>query len=162
MIPNYVTYYLFEVYRMAEQTRPKRTVFGRTIWFFIVFLAWVANSGLRVLFAFLSMTGTQLLDVQVSQLTVQILDLAFMSLGVAGLVVAVGLWLNTRWGLVGTVVVSIATIGFDVWGLTIQFTAALGFIVPVMGIGYLVAVEPGLAALTGGTGRSATGPFDGA
>jgi len=30
--------------------------------------------------------------------------------------------------------VSIATIAFDIWGLTIQATAAIGFIVPVISI----------------------------
>ncbi|MFW9944656.1 MAG: hypothetical protein ACFFB7_06630 [Candidatus Sifarchaeia archaeon] len=146
---------------MSEQKRPRRTVFGRNLWFLFVFLAWVANSGFRLCFAYLSMTGTQLLDVHVSQLTVQLLDLMFISLGVGGLIVAAGLWLNTRWGLVGTLAVSVATIVFDVWGLTIQVTAALGFIVPVMAIGYLLVVKPRLAVLTEGTGTQAPAPTGG-
>lgn len=156
MLPNYIIYYLIKVHKMVKETKSKRMVFGRTFGFLFVFLAWVANSILRIYFAYLSMTGVQLLDVQVSQLTMQILDLMFVSLGVAGLVVSVGLWLNTRWGLVGTVVVSVATIIFDVWGLTIQFTAALGFIVPVIAIGYLLAVKPELATPMDSIGRQAS------
>ncbi|UCH04445.1 MAG: hypothetical protein JSW05_12905 [Candidatus Thorarchaeota archaeon] len=146
---------------MSEQKRPRRTVFGHNLWFLFVFLAWVANSGFRLYFAYLSMTGTQLLDVHVSQLTVQILDLMFISLGVGGLIVAAGLWLNTRRGLTGTLAVSVATIVFDVWGLTIQITAALGFIVPVMTIGYLLVVKPRLAVLSEGAGAQAPGPIGG-
>ena len=141
---------------MVKEARSKRTVFGRTFGFLFVFLAWAANSVLRVYFAYLLMTGVQLLDVQVSQLTMQVLTLMFVSLGVTGLVVSVGLWLNTRWGRVGTVVVSVATVIFDVWGLTIQFTAALGFIVPVIAIGYLLAAKPELATPTDNIGRQAS------
>lgn len=126
---------------MEKETSSKRTFSRRAFVFVFVFLAWTANAVLRVYFAYLSMTGVQLLDVQVSQSVTQILSLSFLSLGVAGLFTSVGLWLNMRWGTVGTMLVSVATIVFDVWGLTIQLTAVLGFIVPVIAIVYLLAAR---------------------
>jgi len=42
-----------------------------------------------------------------------------------------------RRGFWGVVLVSGETIAFDIWGLTLQFTAALGFIVPVIALVYL-------------------------
>jgi len=40
-------------------------------------------------------------------------------------------------GINAVIAVSLATIIFDVWGVTIQFTAAMGFVVPIMALVFL-------------------------
>jgi uncharacterized membrane protein (DUF2068 family) len=67
-------------------------------------------------------------------------------LGICGLIAAFGLWRRKKWGFWGTIAVSIATIAFDVWGITVQYTAALGFVVPVISILYLYPKKSGLLA----------------
>ncbi|UCE11726.1 MAG: hypothetical protein JSW61_07295 [Candidatus Thorarchaeota archaeon] len=147
---------------MIEESRSKRTVFGRTFAFLFVFLAWITNSVLRLCFAYMSVTGVQLLDIQVSQLTIQILNLSFVSLGVVGLLVSVGLWLGKRWGLIGAAVVSVATIIFDIWGMTLQFTAALGFIVPALVLGYIMVARTRLTIPIERFGSKTLEPIGGA
>ncbi len=61
------------------------------------------------------------------------------TIGVAGAVSVVGLFLMLRWGYWGALVVSILTIAFDIWGaLTIYPTALLGIPVPALILSYLV------------------------
>lgn len=104
----------------------------------VVFLNVLQSVG-RLLFAFLGMSGgiDQFLDVPVSYTTSLILHVMFFFLGISGLFAAYGLWKRQKWGFWGIIFVSAATIIFDVWGITIQITAALGFIVPILSIGYL-------------------------
>ena len=66
----------------------------------------------------------------------------FLFLGVSGFIVAIGFWQKKRWGFLGTMVVILGTIVFDVWGMTIQYTAAIGFVVPAIVLIYLVINRP--------------------
>ena len=83
------------------------------------------------------MSGAELLDVEMAQSAQQIILMIFLIIGVDGFVTALGLWRLKRWGYCGTILLSVATIIFDVWGFTIQFTAAMGIILPVIFIPYL-------------------------
>ena len=74
------------------------------------------------------------LTVEVSPSTLALINSAFLVLGVAGLVTAYGLLRDSRWGYWGALIVNIATIVFDVWGFTVQSSAALGFVMPVISI----------------------------
>lgn len=103
---------------------------------FVAFL-WIIQSAGRFFFGYLSATTPGgLLDVEVSQVTVQMVDTMFFLLGILGFVAVTGLLLMKRWGFWVTLLVSAATIVFDIWGVTIQYTAAIGFVVPV--ISYLM------------------------
>jgi len=105
---------------------------------FVVFLNVLQSVG-RLLFALLGISGgiDQFLDVPVSHTISLILHVMFFFLGISGLVATYGLWKKQKWGFWGIIFVSVATIIFDVWGITIQTTAAVGFVVPVLSIGYL-------------------------
>jgi uncharacterized membrane protein (DUF2068 family) len=74
------------------------------------------------------------LDIPIPYTTSLVLFIMFLSLGILGLVAAFGLLTRRKWGFWSIMLVSIATIAFDIWGLTIQATAAIGFIVPVISI----------------------------
>jgi len=102
---------------------------------FVGFL-WVLQSVGRVAFA---VVGTpagmgQFLDAPISDATSIVLFVMFLFLGVFGLIAAFGLLTRRKWGFWNIMVISIATIAFDIWGLTIQFTAIIGFIVPAISI----------------------------
>ena len=100
-----------------------------------VALLWVIQSVGRFVFGYLSATTPGgLLDVVVSLVTLQTIDTMFFLLGILGFIAVVGLLLMEKWGFWATVLVSVATIVFDIWGVTIQFTAATGFVVPVISL----------------------------
>lgn len=105
----------------------------------LVVVLWLFQSVGRLSFAILGTPGGmgQFLDVLISYTTSLIMFVMFLFLGVCGFVATFGLWRNQKWGFWGTILVSVATIAFDIWGLTIQFTAAIGFIVPSISILYL-------------------------
>lgn len=44
-----------------------------------------------------------------------------------------------NWGFWGTILLSVVTFIFDAWGMTIQITAAMGLILPVLFVVYLYA-----------------------
>jgi hypothetical protein len=100
---------------------------------------WIIQSVGRLSFAAVGMpTGMgQFLDAPISDTTSLVLFVMFLLLGVFGLIAAFGLLARRKWGFWGTIFVSVATIAFDIWGLTIQFTAAIGLIVPLISILYL-------------------------
>jgi hypothetical protein len=102
---------------------------------FVGFL-WIIQSVGRVSFAALGSPGGmgRFLDVPVSCATSAVLFVMFLSLGVFGLIAAFGLLAGRKWGFWSAMMVSAATIAFDVWGLTMQSTAAIGFIVPAITI----------------------------
>ena len=116
---------------MAGEKRAKGT-------FFVGFL-WIIQSFGRLSFAVLGTpTGMgQFLDVPISDITSLVLFIMFLLLGALGFIAAFGLLARRKWGFWGTIFVSAATIIFDIWGLTIQFTAAIGLIVPLISILYL-------------------------
>lgn len=114
----------------------------------LVSVLWLLQSLGRLFFAIL---GTpegmgQFLDVSISYTTSLVMFVMFLLLGICGLIAAFGLWRRKKWGFWGTIAVSIATIAFDVWGITVQYTAALGFVVPVISILYLYPKKSGLLA----------------
>jgi len=99
----------------------------------IVFVAvlWILQSVGRIALGYLSaITPGGLLDVEVSLITIQIINTMFFLLGILGFIAVVGLLLIRKWGFWATVFVSVLTVLFDIWGVTIQFTAAMGFVVP--------------------------------
>ncbi len=105
---------------------------------FIIFLNFFQSIG-RLSFAILGINGgiDQFLDMPVSHMTSSILHVMFLFLGISGLVATYGFWRRQKWGLWAVVVVSLITIVFDIWGVTIQTTAAMGFVVPLISIGYI-------------------------
>lgn len=63
----------------------------------------------------------------------------FLLLGVLGLATTAGLAMRKPWGAYGTLIVSTATIAYDLWAFaTIQCSAMIGLIVPVICILYLI------------------------
>jgi hypothetical protein len=103
----------------------------------IIFVAllWILQSVGRFVFGYLgTITPEGLLDVEVAQVTIQIINMMFFLLGIFGFIAVVGLLLMRKWGFWATVLVSVSTIIFDIWGVTIQFTAAMGFVVPVISL----------------------------
>ncbi len=66
----------------------------------------------------------------------------FYLLGAFGFVTAFGLWTQKRWGYFGTLVLSAATIVFDVWAIvTVQSSAAMGIVLPALFIAYLLLIR---------------------
>lgn len=105
----------------------------------LVCILWLLQSIGRLCFAII---GTpegmgQFLDTPISYAMSLVMFVMFLLLGIFGLITAFGLWRRRKWGFWGTIAVSVATIAFDIWGLTIQYTAALGFVVPAVSIIYL-------------------------
>ena len=109
----------------------------RSFSFILIFLLWTLNSYLRIYFGILNITEGSMLDVSVSPIVFQFIIVMFFILGVNGFITSFGLWQMKNWGFKGVILVSIATILFDIWGITIQFTAALGFFVPGIVLIYL-------------------------
>ena len=103
---------------------------------FVAFL-WIMNALLRIIFGLMSTQGS-LLDNPVPLIIEQVIIVMFLVLGIAGFVSSFGLLKRELWGLQGVIVISLLTIAFDIWGITIQFTAALGFIVPALALLFLV------------------------
>jgi len=105
---------------------------------FVVFL-WIIQSVGRLCFAVVGTPGGmgQFLDAPISNEVSVILFMMFMFLGVLGLVAAFGLLAGRRWSFRSAVLASVATIVFDIWGLTIQLTAVIGLIVPIISMGIL-------------------------
>ena len=81
----------------------------------------------------------QFVDVPISGLDQTILELGFLTLGIIGAISVIAYATKKSWALNSMAVVSIATIAFDVWGMTIQPTAAIGFVVPAITLGYIFA-----------------------
>ncbi|MFW9993047.1 MAG: DUF2127 domain-containing protein [Candidatus Odinarchaeota archaeon] len=74
----------------------------------------------------------QFLEVELSQATLQMIAIVFTCLGISGMTLTYGLWKTTEWGYWGTILHGAVTVLFDIWGLTIQYTAAMGFIFPAI------------------------------
>ncbi|MHA1671311.1 MAG: hypothetical protein ACTSV5_12155, partial [Promethearchaeota archaeon] len=115
----------------------KKILKKRSFSFILIFLLWLLNSYLRIYFGILNITEGSMLDVTVSPIIIQFIIVMFFILGVSGFITTLGLWQMNKWGFISVILVSIATIIFDIWGITIQFTAALGFFTPVIVLIYL-------------------------
>jgi uncharacterized membrane protein (DUF2068 family) len=98
---------------------------------------YVLQSLFRLVFFYMSVTGAELLEVEMTVSAMQLVNMMFLLIGVAGMITAFGLYQMKRWGYWGTILLSVVTIIFDIWGLTIQFTAAMGLVLPVTFIAYL-------------------------
>lgn len=106
----------------------------------LVAVLWALQSVGRFIFGYLStITPGGLLDVEVAPIVIQTINVMFFVLGILGFIAVAGLLLMRKWGFWATVLVSILTILFDIWGVTIQFTAAMGFVVPVISLLILLA-----------------------
>ena len=69
--------------------------------------------------------------------TVATIQVMFFALGIAGVPATLGFALRKEWGTLAVILVSAATIAFDIWGFTLQPTAALGFVVPAVSLAYV-------------------------
>ena len=109
--------------------------------FTTILLLNILQSTGRLFFAILGLSGgmKQFLDVSISPATDGFLLLMFFILGISGYIAIYGVWQQRPWGIKGILFVSGLTILFDIWGLTIQTTAALGFIVPLCTILFIYA-----------------------
>ncbi|MHA1424264.1 MAG: hypothetical protein ACTSSD_19490 [Candidatus Thorarchaeota archaeon] len=107
----------------------------RTFW--IVLLLWTLNATARIVFGIMTITQGSLLDVEVALIAEQTITVMFLTLGLFGFLAVPGLLQKKRWGFLMALAVSLATVVFDIWGFTIQFTAAMGFIMPAVMLVYL-------------------------
>jgi uncharacterized membrane protein (DUF2068 family) len=110
---------------------------ARTRGILLVVVLSVLQSLFRLVFFYMSVTGAELLEVEMTVSAMQLVNMMFLLIGVAGMITAFGLYQMKRWGYWGTILLSVVTIIFDIWGLTIQFTAAMGLVLPVTFIAYL-------------------------
>jgi uncharacterized membrane protein (DUF2068 family) len=80
-----------------------------------------------------------MVDVAMTDADWTFMALMFGLIGLIGLVSAFGLLLSAKWGFYGMIAISAVTIVYDVWAMVaIQFTAAMGLVLPVVFIVYLV------------------------
>ncbi|MEM2978921.1 MAG: hypothetical protein QW083_00630 [Methanomassiliicoccales archaeon] len=102
----------------------------------LIGILWILQSAARLMFGVLGITDgmNQFLDNPISEAFSIFLLVIFMFLGIVGMIAAVGLLMRRKWGFWGILSVCLLTIAFDLWGLTIQFTAAIGLIVPIVSI----------------------------
>lgn len=124
--------------KIHDSGKPTRSII-------FVALLWMLQSLGRIGFGYLSaIKPGGLLDVEVAQITLQTINAMFLLLGILGFIAVAGLLHMRKWGFWATVLVSVLTIIFDIWGVTIQFTAAMGFVVPVISLLMLLAKKPQL------------------
>ena len=97
----------------------------------------ILQSAFRLVFFYMGVTGAELLEVEITSSAMQLINMMFLLIGVVGIITAFGLYRMKRWGYWGTILLSVVTIVFDVWGLTIQFTAVMGIVLPLAFIAYL-------------------------
>jgi hypothetical protein len=128
----------------------RKTEDSRTRGIILLVVLWVLQSVGRVAFAILGAPEGmgQFLDVPVSHTTSVIMFVMFLFLGVCGFAAAFTLWKKQKCGFRVTIFVSVATIAFDIWGLTIQYTAAIGFIVPTISMLYLYSKKSEILTTT--------------
>ena len=101
----------------------------------------LAQAGARLTFAVagLAIGMQQFVDAPISSLNQAVLELGFLTLGIIGAISVVGYATKKSWALNSMAVVSVATIAFDIWGIIIQPTAAIGFVIPAITLGYMIA-----------------------
>lgn len=94
------------------------------------------NGVFRLYFAYLGTTPAikEFLTTPVSEGTMNLINIVFLLLGLGGIVALVGLVRGTEWAPKALILLSVATILFDVWGYAIQSSAALGFIIPIVSL----------------------------
>lgn len=106
--------------------------------FKLVILLVAAQSALRIFF-FVASFSYDFVEEEVSDEVMLATNALFLVLGVAGLVFVYPLAKRQRIGYLGTLAVCFATIVFDIWGMfAVQSSAAMGMVVPVVAMAYLV------------------------
>ena len=106
--------------------------------FKLVVILVAAQSVLR-LFFFVASFGYDFVEAEVSDDVMLVTNALFLVLGVAGLVFLYPLAKRRRIGYTGTMAVCVATVVFDIWGIiAVQPSAAMGMVVPVVAMAYLV------------------------
>ena len=106
-------------------------------------MAWLGlfQGFLRLVLAFSVASGFGPgLDRPVSSGTMDLVLIMFLVIGVLGIITSMGIWMMRAWGFWGTMLLSAGTIAFDIWAaVTVQSTAILGLVLPVLFISYLFA-----------------------
>jgi hypothetical protein len=111
---------------------------GRDRLFSLVMLLLAAQAVLRLIF-FVASFSIDFVDEEVSDAVMSVTNALFLVLGVAGLLFLYPLAKRERIGYLGTLGVCAATIAFDIWGIfAVQPSAAMGMVVPVVAIAYLI------------------------
>lgn len=105
----------------------------------VICVLWLIQSIGRLSFAVIGRPEGmgQFLDAPIPYETSLAMFVMFTFLGICGLIAAFSLLIRRKWGFWSTLFASVATIAFDIWGLTVQYTAALGFVVPAISLVYL-------------------------
>ena len=109
---------------------------------------------LRLIFAVVSLNGGmgQFLNEPITSTDSDILLAMFAILGVAGLISVYLVSRRQKLGVMALGAVSVATIAFDLWGMNLQGTAAIGFVVPAITLVAILLVRsafvPGVKAQT--------------
>ena len=90
----------------------------------------------RIWFVYIMLTGGigEFLEVSISTMTLNMIGAMFLLLGVAGVASVFAMLMRKSWALKALLAVNILTIILDVWGITVQSSAFLGFIVPLLTI----------------------------
>jgi len=113
----------------------------------IVCLLAVLQGVVRIVLPIMLCTsGGAELENPVSDEVMSFINAMFFALGGMGFFTAFGLWNGKRWGYLGTIVLSAATIVFDLWAIiTVQWSAAMGLVLPTLFIAYLYLVREDFA-----------------
>ncbi len=103
----------------------------------------LAQAVARTAFAIIGLTSglQQFADVPISTIDSAIMEIGFLGLGIAGAISVLGYASERDWTVKSIVAVNVATVAFDIWGLTIQPSAAIGFIVPILTLGYFLVMR---------------------
>ena len=90
------------------------------------------QAALRLMFFYIMITGGigQFLEVAIDASTLQTLSIAFLILGLGGLISVYGFIKGLEWGVKAILAVNILTILLDLWGYFVQSSAFMGLIVP--------------------------------
>ena len=114
-------------------------IFDRKAGLTVVCVLAILQGILRFAIAFSILTGNgPELENPVSEELSMAINFIFIMLGAMGIVTVIGLWNQKAWGFVGTIVLSVGTIIFDLLaGILIQSSAYMGMILPLVFIVYL-------------------------
>ncbi len=104
-------------------------------WLILVTLLVLLQSVMRL--ALTQVDSSQLVDMQMTELQAGFIQAMLYGLGIGGIAFAYPFLKGARVGMYGVVGVSLATIAFDIWGMTIQWTAVTGMIVPLLAIAFI-------------------------
>ena len=105
----------------------------------IISLLALLQSMLMIAFFYIMLFGeVELIKINIPTSMFQIIGSIFIILGLGGLISAYGLWQLEKWCYWGIILTSISTIIFDLWGLTIQYMAIIGLVLPIILLAYIL------------------------